>query len=200
MRLIASVFASVTAVAMPWLAPLAPVLAAVRAIVTPIVEALARMRITLNGLAVLGLFVAAIIGGWVGARHIRANERARIAALERAAIMHVNGQLDVLIGVRTGAIAADDARLNGISAELKRIVAQIPPETITVAVPSEPVMIPVPSLIALPSAPAPRARSQPAARAAPAVRGADYPAALREKLDQININIGSATGGHGGAK
>lgn len=158
----------------PWLAPVA---AAARALL----GWLKAFRVTVNGVVLASLLACMLGGGWWIARTARANERARIHEAREQATNDVNADIGALIRLRRGEIAASHASLASISADLKRMVAEIPDRVVTETT-YVPLTVPLPTPVAV-GVPAPRR----AAVAAPSPGPCDYPEEIRATLSRINV-------------
>lgn len=126
----------------PWALP---IVAAWRALV----DWLRGISVTVNGLAIATLVVGALGGAWWISHRAVANEREEQARLKREATAELVRDLEVIIQHRQGRITDAHDRIGRISAELKALVANIPPEVQTkrevdVVPISVPLPVPVP--------------------------------------------------------
>jgi hypothetical protein len=159
-----------------------PALAPVAAIARGVVDALAKLRVSVNGLALAGLVVVMACGGWWIARKARATAIADRIAAETRVTAAINGQLRDWIAHKRGDLALDDTRVRTIRGELRALLEALPPDVVTTYVPvTAPLVVPVPTVMPAASAAPPRAPS--------ATEGgcAVYPDDVRAKLNEINV-------------
>jgi hypothetical protein len=158
------------------------VLAPVAAIARGVVDALAKLRVSVNGLAIAGLIVVMTCGGWWIARKARAAAIADRIAAETRVTAAINGQLRDWIAHKRGDLALDDTRVLAIRGELRTLLEALPPDVVTTYVPvTAPLVVPAPAVTAATSVTPPR-------RTPVAVEGcAVYPDDVRAKLNEINV-------------
>lgn len=157
----------------PWALP---VVAAWRALVAWLRE----IRVTINGVAIASLVVGALAGSWWIAHRAVANERHEQARLKAEATAELVRDVDLIIQHRQGRITDAHDRFRTISAELKALVASIPPDVITTreidVVPlSVPLPVPSPGKVRTVTVAGP---------------GCDYTPEIRDALNRIQIAPG----------